>query len=131
MSQFLATAFARNRPRLRLPDVPPLFLAPALQNTITPIIPRASFSTSGPKSLRNRDNNKSRGVSALRRTGLKHPLSMSKEPLPQPVLDPKKRSKVKVDENHGLYGFFNKDRKALSTPEEDNAHGRFYLRHIH
>ncbi|MCJ1244924.1 54S ribosomal protein L4 mitochondrial [Trapelia coarctata] len=49
---------------------------------------------------------------------------MSKEPLPQPVLDPARRSKVKVDENHGLWGFFNKDKKSLTTPEQEAAHGR-------
>ncbi|KAI9792219.1 MAG: 54S ribosomal protein L4 mitochondrial [Candelina submexicana] len=52
-----------------------------------------------------------------------YPLSVSKEPLPQPVLDPKKRSKVQVDEDHGLWQFF-KDKKALSTPEESAEHGR-------
>lgn len=72
---------------------------------------------------RNRDNNPNRGVSALRRTGLKNPVSMANEPLPQPVLDPKKRSKVQVDEDHGLWGFFNKGKTVLSTPEEDVAHG--------
>ncbi|CAD6585636.1 MAG: 54S ribosomal protein L4 mitochondrial [Alectoria sarmentosa] len=58
---------------------------------------------------------------------------MSKQPLPQPVLDPKKRSKIEVDKNHGLWGFFNEKRKALSTPEEDAAKGRSWtveeLRH--
>ncbi|MCJ1343130.1 54S ribosomal protein L4 mitochondrial [Peltigera leucophlebia] len=58
---------------------------------------------------------------------------MSKEPLPQPVLDPNKRTKIKTDENHGLWGFFSSRRTSLSTPEEDNAHGRAWaveeLRH--
>jgi len=48
---------------------------------------------------------------------------MSKEPLPQPVLDPARRSKVKVDANHGLWGFFNKAKKSLTTPEQEAAHG--------
>ncbi|KAL9601461.1 MAG: hypothetical protein Q9219_002527 [cf. Caloplaca sp. 3 TL-2023] len=43
---------------------------------------------------------------------------MSKQPLPQPVLDPKQRSKVSVDGNHGLWGFFRSNKKALNTPEE-------------
>ncbi len=43
------------------------------------------------------------------------------------MLDPSKRAKFQTDENHGLWGFFNKDRKTLSTPEEDHAHGWFYL----
>ncbi|KAI9883725.1 MAG: 54S ribosomal protein L4 mitochondrial [Watsoniomyces obsoletus] len=68
--------------------------------------------------------NRKRGVSALNRSGPRQPLSVSKEPLPQPVLDPSKRAKFETDENHGLWGFFNKERKALSTPEEDHAHGR-------
>ena len=44
-------------------------------------------------------------------------------PLPQPVLDPERRSKVETDPDHGLWGFFNRDKQALSTPIEDNAHG--------
>ncbi|OBT52028.1 hypothetical protein VE04_07427 [Pseudogymnoascus sp. 24MN13] len=42
----------------------------------------------------------------------------------EPVLDPKKRSKLRVDENHGLYQFFHSKEKAMNTPEEDNSHGR-------
>lgn len=49
---------------------------------------------------------------------------MSSEPLPQPVLDPKRRSKVQVDPDHGLWGFFNREKQALTKPEEDHAHGR-------
>lgn len=41
-----------------------------------------------------------------------------------PVLNPKLKSKVEVDEDHGLWGFFNKERRLLATPEEDLAHGR-------
>ena len=44
-------------------------------------------------------------------------------PLPQPVLDPERRSKVETDPDHGLWDFFNRDKQALSTPIEDNAHG--------
>ena len=98
-------------------DAPPVFLAPLFSY-------QSQFSTSHSlRQRRRRDGNPNRGVSALRRTGLRHPIGMSKEPLPVPVLDPKKRSKVKVDENHGLWGFFNKDRTALSTPEQDAAYG--------
>ncbi|KAI4262855.1 MAG: hypothetical protein L6R42_001977 [Xanthoria sp. 1 TBL-2021] len=49
---------------------------------------------------------------------------MDKYPLPVPVLDPEKRSKVAVDEKHGLWGFFRPDKKALNTPEETAAFGR-------
>lgn len=72
---------------------------------------------------RRRDNNPNRGVSALRRTGLKYRVEMSSQPLPIPVLDPKKRSKVTVDLDHGLWGFFRGDKKALNTPEETDAFG--------
>lgn len=41
-----------------------------------------------------------------------------------PVLDPKKRSKVVVDEDHGLWDFFHSKEKPMNTPEEDHAHGR-------
>lgn len=107
-----------------LKESPPVFLAPILASTSKPVHPHSYFSTSSPLGeRRKRDGNPNRGVSALRRTGLRYPVGMSKEPLPQPVLDPNKRTKVKTDENHGLWGFFNNQRTSLSTPEEDNAHG--------
>lgn len=70
-----------------------------------------------------RAGNPNRGESALRRTGLHNPVGMSAEPLPVPVLDPKRRSQIIVDKDHGLWGFFNKERTALSTPEQDAACG--------
>ncbi|KAL8831028.1 MAG: hypothetical protein Q9170_005478 [Blastenia crenularia] len=111
---------------LLLSRCPPIFLAPILSSAPT----AAAFSTSSPLAAgrkRRRDNNPDRGVSALRRTGLKHKVEMSKYPLPQPVLDPKKRSKVAVDDSHGLWGFFRSDKKALNTPEQTNAHGRAWV----
>jgi hypothetical protein len=51
---------------------------------------------------------------------------VKKEDLPMPVLNPKLKSKVEVDEDHGLWGFFNKERRLLATPEEDLAHGMIY-----
>ena len=105
---------------------PPLFLAPSLASIPQPLHQRSSFSTTAALSVRankKRDGNPHRGESALRRTGLRYPNGMSKQPLPQPVLDPNKRSKIEVDKNHGLWGFFNEKRKALSTPEEDAAKG--------
>ncbi|KAI9704807.1 MAG: 54S ribosomal protein L4 mitochondrial [Candelina mexicana] len=95
------------------------FLAPSIGSSVQ----TSRFSTTSPNFKRTRDRSRNRGVSALRRTGPRHSLSVSKEPLPQPVLDPKKRSKVQVDEDHGLWQFF-KDKKALSTPEECAEHGR-------
>ncbi|KAI4266757.1 MAG: hypothetical protein LQ337_008676 [Flavoplaca oasis] len=104
---------------------PPLFLAPALFSFYQV---SASFSTSSSVSQRTTRKkhvrHPNRGVSALRRTGLRHPVEMGKYPLPVPVLDPEKRSKVAIDENHGLWGFFRPDKKALNTPEETAAFGR-------
>lgn len=105
-------------------NCPPVFLAPALspyrQNP-------AFFSTSSPVAQRTTRSkhapHPNRGVSALRRTGLRHRVEMDKYPLPVPVLDPEKRSKVAVDEKHGLWGFFRPDKKALNTPEETAAFG--------
>lgn len=103
----------------RLCSVPPTFLLPSLAANQQ----AAPFSSTS-KSLYPRDNNRERGVSTQRRTGLRQPVSVSKNPLPQPVLDPKKRSKVQVDENHGLWDFFHNKDKPMNTPEEDFAHGR-------
>jgi large subunit ribosomal protein L47 len=94
------------------------FLVPSLHSNQT-----FSFSTS-PLKAYPRDNNRNRGVSTQRRTGPRQPLSVSKDPLPTPVLDPKKRSKVVVDDDHGLWEFFHFKDKPLSTPEEDAGHGR-------
>lgn len=104
-------------------DVPPVFLAPILDYRVILRKQQSDFSTSAPYRKSKRQGNPERGVSALRRTGLRRSVGMSKEPLPVPVLDPKKRTKVNVDENHGLWGFFNAKRTALSTPEEDAACG--------
>lgn len=119
----------QSTPRLALPSTMwriastvPDFLAPSFARSTPSTVNAAKFSTSTPR-LYPRDRNPNRGVSALRRTGLREPVSVSKEPLPQPVLDPTKRSKVEVDVKHGLWGFFNKDRAPLATPEQDAAHG--------
>lgn len=103
------------------------FLAPSLQTARSaPQTSVSQFSTSSPQWAR--DNNRNRGVSALRRTGprRRQTLSVKKEDLPIPVLSPKLKSKVEVDEDHGLWGFFNKERRLLATPEEDLAHGIIY-----
>lgn len=102
----------------RAHHVPLTFLAPSIVKTQT-----SQFSTSR-QTFFPRDYNRERGVSTVRRTGPRQPLSVSNDPLPEPVLDPKKRSKLRVDENHGLYQFFHSKDKAMNTPEEDNKHGR-------
>ncbi|KAL3428396.1 hypothetical protein PVAG01_01905 [Phlyctema vagabunda] len=100
-------------------NIPPSFLVPSLAATSN----STPFSSSAHASYP-RDLNRERGVSTQRRTGLRQPLAVSKHPLPMPVLDPKKRSKIIVDDNHGLWDFFHSRDKPMNTPEEDYAHGR-------
>ena len=112
--------------RTQRKELPPIFLAPLLAFTPNYPAQRNAFSTTTPVSNRKKkrvDGNPHRGESALRRTGPKTFLEMSKMPLPQPVLNPERRSKVETDPDHGLWGFFNRDKQALSTPTADNAHG--------
>lgn len=98
----------------------PSFLVPAFAAAQT-----ASFSSTPAQHAR-KDGNRNRGVSALHRTGIgkKQRLSVKLDDLPKPVLDPAKRSKVEVDEDHGLWDFFRRDRSLIPTPEDLNAHGR-------
>ncbi|PWW79446.1 MRP-L47-domain-containing protein [Tuber magnatum] len=97
------------------------------QNTLHCV--RASLSsqfhtTSAPLGRWVRDRNKNRGVSAIHRQPKEDiQISVSKVPLPEPVLDASKRTAVKVSPDHGLWGFF-REKKALPTPEEDHKHGR-------
>lgn len=101
---------------------PPVFLAPALAElSTTGRQSTARFSTS---THFQRDANRRRGVSALRRKYPKQALSIANEPLPKPVLDPARRTKLKAEEDHGLWGFFPASRSALMTPEEMASHGR-------
>ncbi|KAL2753430.1 hypothetical protein ACRALDRAFT_1077508 [Sodiomyces alcalophilus JCM 7366] len=82
----------------------------------------ASFSTSSSHQKRKtRDNNRLRGVSSLRRTGPREPLSVSYDPLPKPA---DYKPKVTVDKDHGLWQFFPAQGKLMNTPEEDGNHGR-------
>ena len=45
-------------------------------------------------------------------------------PLPEPVLDTEKHTKPQTKDDHGLWGFFNKDKVCFPTPDEDHKHGR-------
>ena len=121
------------RPLSRLPctvtvNVLPTFLIPSISTQ--PLLRQlpCSFPYAKAGYHKTADRNRKRGVSALRRTGPKYPLSVSKLPLPQPVLEPEKHSKIEVDENHGLWGFFDKSRKSMLPPEEMAAHGRYIIR---
>jgi large subunit ribosomal protein L47 len=83
----------------------------------------AQFSTTTPKCRR--DNNPMRGLSAMRATGLRGKrISVKKRELPEPVWDPAKRSVIETDPDHGLWGFFNKEKTLITTPDEDSSHGR-------
>lgn len=121
--RFLLTSvfsIASHRP----PTAPLAFLTPAVS-----LSQSASFSSSPISQLRKKgdhDRNRNRGVSALRRTGLRRrqKLSVSLANLPQPVLDPRLRSAVEVDDDHGLWEFFNNDRVPLATPSKLAEHGR-------
>lgn len=102
-------------------DLPPPYLAPAIHHSAQ----SSSFSSTA-INARGRsfpDKSKNRGVSAIHRTGPKHPLSVSKFPLPVPVsradLPPRQ-----TNPDHGLWGFFPPSRLPTSTPEYDIAHGR-------
>ncbi len=106
-----------------------IFLAPNSLPTFPAILQISKFSTTTALSARQkphkkrRHGNPHRGESALRRTGLRYPVGMSKEPLPQPVLDPKRRSKIEGDPNHGLWGFFNSKKKLFTPIKEESAFG--------
>ena len=71
-----------------------------------------------------RDMNRNRGVSSVRRTGPRQPVSVSKTELPKPELDASKRAKALGDPDHGLWGFFHSKDKPMNTPEEQWEHGR-------
>lgn len=82
----------------------------------------AYFSTTAPQCKRKtKDNNPKRGVSSLYGSGPREPLSMSNIPLPKPR---QFKPRIKVDPDHGLWGFFPAQGKALATPKETEEHGR-------
>ena len=74
----------------------------------------------------NKDHNKHRGESPIRRTGTRWRLSMSDEPLPKPV-KPEDLAPYETDPNHGLWDFFPNRVTVASPPEEDAKHGRGWM----
>jgi large subunit ribosomal protein L47 len=74
----------------------------------------------------NKDHNKTRGESAIRRTGTRWRLSVSDEPLPKP-LKPEDLAPVETDPNHGLWEFFADRVTVASPPEEEAKHGRAWM----
>lgn len=75
-----------------------------------------------------RDRNPNRGVSILRRTGLRKRtvLGVNKfAPLPQPVLNPAlHKQKVEVDKNHGLWDFFPKSKSSTTFAADEVEYGK-------
>ncbi|KAH9877075.1 54S ribosomal protein L4 mitochondrial [Plenodomus lingam] len=87
--------------------------------------PKAHFSTSPARCKR--DNNRNRGLSAVRSTGLRPRQTLSvkekdfaNQRLPKPV---KIEDKLTGTPEHGLWDFF-KDKRLLQTPFEEQRHGR-------
>ncbi|KAI9934733.1 hypothetical protein ASPWEDRAFT_44218 [Aspergillus wentii DTO 134E9] len=118
------TRLARQSGSLPLVELPPPYLAPSLHfSKIRSPVQSSSFSSTAVAAAHGRDLNKTRGVSAIHRTGPRFKLGASKYPLPKPV-SPEAIEKRDPSPNHGLWGFFPKNREALSTPEYDVSHGR-------
>ncbi|KAK3905441.1 mitochondrial 39-S ribosomal protein L47 (MRP-L47)-domain-containing protein [Staphylotrichum tortipilum] len=102
-----------------------------LLRPLLPLTQTASLSTSVallkrhtyPGARSNKDANKKRGQSALRRSGTRWRLSTTDEPLPQPV--PRDQlPQIETDPDHGLWDFFPSRETVANTPEEDAKHGR-------
>jgi large subunit ribosomal protein L47 len=106
-------------------ELPPPYLAPSLHFSMTrSSVQTSSFSTTPTVFAgRGRDMNRTRGVSAIHRTGTRFNLSASKYPLPKPVSPDQMKSRSPTP-NHGLWGFFPPSHEALSTTEYDAAFGK-------
>ena len=111
---------------MALAELPPPYLAPSLHFSMTrSLLQTSSFSTTPAVAARHgRDMNRTRGVSAIHRTGTRFNLSASKYPLPKPV-SPEQMKARPATPNHGLWGFFPPTHEALSTTEYDAAFGKF------
>lgn len=107
----------------------PLFLAPAFaESSAIPSTIRTFTSTTCKNARRRRrDMNRHRGVSAMRSTGTRKQLSVDRLYPELPVPRPEKERPVDdfpINPNHGLYGFFNKDKKVVLNDEDESQHGR-------
>lgn len=114
---------ARQLGGLPLAELPPPYLAPSLHfSLIRPPVQSSNFSSTAVAAGHGRDLSKSRGVSAIHRSGPKYKLGASKYPLPKPAT-PESVEKRHPTPDHGLWGFFPTGKEALSAPEYDAAHG--------
>lgn len=122
-----AAATARlTRPALTsvTPEAVPFSLTPLFPCARLPV---ARFSTSHTLWKGGRgDNNRIRGLSAVRHTGPRPRQTLSvkqkdyaNQRLPTPV---ERTTSVQGDPDHGLWEFF-KDKKLLRKPEEESRHG--------
>lgn len=115
----------------------PVFLAPAFAR---PAAPTAIFSrTYASKPKRNKahqigqaaggEKNKQRGVSAIRRTGPRTTQGLWMHPLPVPVARDHRGTDAQYagSDNHGLWGFFNAEKKPMLPPDVESSHGRIIL----
>ncbi|KAJ5753629.1 uncharacterized protein N7511_007782 [Penicillium nucicola] len=117
--------FASRLGGLARASLPPPYLAPSLHIpvTLSPVQSSSFSSTASVAVNPRRDKSKQRGVSAIHRTGPRHPLTVSKWELPKPV-SPEDMIAREQTPNHGLWAFFPPNREALSTPEYDHSFGR-------
>lgn len=119
------TRLARRCGGLALAELPPAYLAPSLHFSLgrtTTTGQCSGFSSTAAVAGHGRDLSKSRGVSAIHRSGPKFRLGASKYPLPTPA-SPEMAGPRDSTPDHGLWGFFPKGKAALGTPEYDVAHG--------
>ncbi|EYE97569.1 mitochondrial 54S ribosomal protein uL29m [Aspergillus ruber CBS 135680] len=124
MPRHSVTRLARQVRGLPLAELPPPYLAPSLHfSLIRSPVQSSNFSSTAVVAGHGRDLSKSRGVSAIHRSGPKFKLGVSKYPLPKAV-SPESLEHRHPTPDHGLWGFFPKGKEALSSPEYDNAHGR-------
>lgn len=112
----------------------PLFLAPAFAELgVTSNTTVRSFSSSACHQLRKkRDLNRRRGESVIRSTGPRHSLSVQRSyrELPKPVPEEDRPvDNFPINPNHGLYGFFNKDKETVIPGEKEEQHGRAWAIH--
>lgn len=116
---------ARSLPVSRIP----LFLVPACAESSvnSSFIRTFTSSTCLHERRRNKDMNRRRGVSAIRSTGLRKPLIVDRLYPELPTPRPEKErplDEFPINPDHGLYGFFNQDKKVVLTEEEESSHGR-------
>lgn len=111
------------------PTTIPLFLAPVFaEPSVTTHSAIRSFSSTTCNQARGkRDLNKRRGESVIRSTGPRQRLNVQNvyRELPKPRAEEDRPLKeFPMNPNHGLYGFFNKDKETVVPGEREELHGR-------